>query len=77
MLKKILIVLLLTIPLFFLSWNFKYYSQNYNIADSAVYNQVLNSIIFQGETGSSLELGGERSTFNIHFSPIFLLLAPF
>jgi len=37
----------------------------------------MNSIVFSGETGSSLEIGGEKTTFNIHFSPIFYLIAPF
>lgn len=61
----------------YISSLFKYYSSYYNHADSAVYNQVINSILFRGETGSSLEIGGEKSTFNIHFSPFFYLLAPF
>ncbi len=67
------------ILLFFLYYShiFKYQSFNYNHADSAVYNQVLNSIIYNATTGSSLEENGEFSTFRVHFSPIFFLLAPF
>ena len=73
---KILFLILIFLIQLYLSHNFKYSSINYNHADSAVYNQVMNSILFRAETGSSLEEGGEKSTFNIHYSPIFYLLAP-